>query len=144
MTNPREFPLTGYEKQALPYLGRVYKIVPGTGKVAVVQTDITGITRTVRRFNTNAGAWGTVSTTENGTALNISNVIFNTLQTDNGWWKDAIGYNFADSIPASSFPGLGKYIAVYELTPSSNSFAIFPLVLKPIEIVSLQGTQTEG
>src|SRR5215472_3354426 len=112
MTNARIFKLDGIEKTALPFLGRVYKSVAGTGKVLVVQSDITSISRTVRRFNTNAGGFGNVTTTENGGNVPVNPAIFNTLQTDNSWNKDAIGYNFADTVPAADFPGMGAYSIV--------------------------------
>lgn len=144
MTNPRFFPMTGYEQQALPFLGRVYKNVPGTGRSIVVQSDVASIACSVRRFNRVNGAWGGLTTTENALAVVVANSIFDTLQTDSSWNADAIGYNFAHTIPAAAFPGLGDYIAVYEFTPAGSNFSIFPLVLKPIQILSLQGVLTEG
>jgi hypothetical protein len=144
MTGPRYFPATGYEQQALPFLGRVYKNVPGTGKSPVVQSDLTSITLTVRRFNRVNGGWGGVTATETALAVTVSTSIFNTLQTDSTWWKDTIGYNFAHTIPAAAFPGLGDYIGVYTFTPSGTNFSIFPLILNPIKILSLQATLVEG
>ena len=143
MTNTRIFKLDGYEKTPLPILARIYKSVPGVGKVAIQQADLTGITRTVRRFGTVAGQFGNVTQPETCTALVIPSSIFNTLQTDNSWWKDGIGYNFADTIPAASFPGLGAYSIVYTFTPSGPSFSIFPFVVRA-NMVSLQGTLVEG
>lgn len=143
MTNARVFKLDGYEITPLPLLARIYKSVPGTGKVAVVQADITSINRIVKRFNTVAGGWGGVTTTDSGSAISIPAAIFNALQTANDWWKDTIGYNFADTIPAAKFPGMGAYSIVYTFTPASASFSIFPLVVKA-QMVSLQGTLVEG
>lgn len=143
MTNARVFKLEGYEQTALPILSRVYKSVPGTGKVAAQQADITSINRIVRRFNTVAGGWGGVTTTDSGTALTVAAAIFNALQTSNDWWKDTIGYNFADTVPAAKFPGMGAYSIVYTFTPASASFSIFPLVITA-RMISLQGTLVEG
>lgn len=144
MTNPRFFPMAGYEQQALPFLARVYKNVPGSGRTPVVQADITSITLTVRRFNRVNGGYGVITTTENGIAVVVSSAVYNTLQTDSSWNKDTIGYNFAHTIPAAAFPGLGDYAAVYTFTPAGSNFSIFPLVLQPIKIMSLQGTLVEG
>lgn len=143
MTNARKFRLTGFEQMALPVLGRVYKSVPGTGKVAVVQADITSISRTIRRFQTNNLSYGAVTTIETGTSITVANAIFNALQTDSTWWKDSIGYNFSDAPPAAKFPGLGVYEIVYQFTPASAGLAIFPLVIEA-SIVSLEGALAEG
>jgi hypothetical protein len=140
----RIFKLDGTEQMPLPFLCRVFKIVPGTGKVLIVQADVNSITRTVRRFNLNqAPSWGGVTLTENGTSVNVASAIFNTLQTDNAWWKDGQGYNFADTIPATSFPGLGAYSTVYTFTPAGGAFNTFELVIRH-NMVSLQGVLSEG
>lgn len=144
MTDPRFFPLTGYEQTALPFLGRAYKNVPGAGRSPVVKADIFAITLTVQRFNRVNGGWGGRTTTLNGSSVSVASSVFDALQTDSSWNKDAIGYNFAHTIPAGAFPGLGDYVAVYEFTPSGSNFSIFPLVLKPVTILSLQGTLVEG
>lgn len=143
MTNARIFKLDGYEKTALPLLARIYKAVPGTGKVPVLKADITSISRMVRRMNLNAGVFGNVTTPDTGSSVVVATAIFDTLQTDSTWWKDAIGYNFADTVPATMFPGLGAYSIVYTFTPASQSFAIFPFVVRA-NMVSLQGTLVEG
>lgn len=144
MTNPRFFPMQGYEQTPLPFLGRVYKNIPGTGKSIAQQADISLISLTVKRFNTVNGAWGGVTETESGLVVAVAGAVFNSLQTDSSWNQDAIGYNFAHTIPAAAFPGLGDYAAVYTFTPSGSNFSIFPLILKPITILSLQGVLSEG
>lgn len=144
MTNPRFFPITGYEQTPLPFLARIYKNTPGFGKMIVTQGDVSSIVLTVRRFNTVNGGWGGVTTTENSIAVPVATSLFNTIQVDSSWVQDAIGYNFAHTIPAAAFPGLGDYIGIYTFTPSGNNFSIFPLVLKPITILSLQGSLAEG
>lgn len=143
MTNARKFRIVGFEQMALPILGRIYKSVPGTGKVAVAQADVTSITRTIRRLTTNNLAFGAVTTIESGTSVVVASAIFNALQTDSTWWKDSIGYNFSDAPPASKFPGLGLYEIVYQFTPASAGLSMFPLVLEA-SIVSLEGALAEG
>jgi hypothetical protein len=144
MTDPRFFPLSGYEQTALPFLGRAYKNVPGAGKSIVTQADVAAISLKVQRFNRVNGAWGGLTTTVNGLAIPVATSVFNALQTDSSWNIDAIGYNFAHTIPATAFPGLGDYVAVYSFTPAGTNFSIFPLILKPITILSMQGTLVEG
>jgi hypothetical protein len=144
MTAARFFALTGYEQTALPFMARAYKIVPGTGKTPITQSDVSAIALTVRRFNTVNGGWGGLTTTQNGIAVSVSTSVFNSLQTDNGWNADAIGYNFAYTIPAAAFPGLGEYAALFTFTPAGSNFSIFPLIIKPVTILSLQGVLAEG
>lgn len=139
----RDFNLQTYEQTALPFLGRVYKLVPGTGKVPAVQLDIATIFRTVMRFSQVNGAFGIVTKTQNAVVVQVATAVFNSLQTDSAWNQDPIGYNFADTIPAVAFPGLGSYSAVYTFAPTGLSFSIFPLVLR-INCVSLESTLAEG
>lgn len=143
MTNARIWKLDCYEQTAFPILARIYKSVAGTGKVPVTQSDINSISRIIKRMSTVSGAWGNVTTPDAGSNLVVANSIFNTLQTDSSWWKDQIGYNFADTIPAAKFPGLGAYSIVYTFTPSGAGFSIFPFVIRA-NVVSLQGTLVEG
>lgn len=144
MTDARTFKLSGYEQTALPFLARVYKLVPGVGKSPIVRADIASIAVTVRRFPLTSGAWGQIATTLNAAAVTVSSAVFDSLQTDSAWTADALGYNFAHTIPASAFPGLGEYSAVYIFTPASGTISIFPLIIKPLTIVSLQGILPEG
>ena len=139
----RDFNLKAYEQNGLPFLGRAYKLVPGTGKVAIVQADITSITRTVKRFSTVNGAFGNITTPQSAVNVPVATAIFDTLKTDSAWNADTIGYNFADTIPAAAFPGLGAYSAVYTFTPAGTNFSVFPLILR-INVVSLESTLAEG
>lgn len=139
----RDFTLKAYEQTGLTFLGRAYKLVPGTGKVAIIQSDITAISRTVMRFSTVNGAFGVVTKTQTAVNVPVAGAVFNTLQTDSAWNQDTIGYNFADTIPAAAFPGMGQYSAVYTFTPSGGTFSIFPLVIR-INCVSLESTLAEG
>jgi hypothetical protein len=143
MIVPRDFNLKTYEQTALSFLGRAYKLVPGTGKVAIVQADIASIARTVMRFSTVSGAFGIVTKTQNAVNVPVAGAVFNTMQTDSAWSTDTIGYNFADTIPATAFPGMGQFSAVYTFTPSGSNFSIFPLILR-INCVSLESTLAEG
>lgn len=135
--------MDGVEQSPYILLGRVMKSVPGTGKVAIVQSDVNTITRYVRRMSTVNGAFGNVTQPDNGTNLTVASSIFNTLQTDNTWWKDATGYNFTDAIPATDFPGLGAYSIVYKFVPQGTAFSTFWLPIR-MNVASLQGVLAEG
>ena len=54
-------------------------------------------------------------------SLSVSAVIFDELQTDALWTKDAVGYNFKHALEVAedpAFPTAGRsYRIVYELTP---------------------------
>jgi hypothetical protein len=144
MTNARIFKLEAYEQMPLPLLGRIYKLVPGSGKSPIVQADIQSIALTVRRFNQVAGGWGGVTNTEAALNVPVIPAVFNSLQTDSAWSFDMLGYNFAHTIPAAAFPGLGVYSVVYVFTPVNGaSFSIFPLALVA-SALSLQGVFAEG
>jgi hypothetical protein len=144
MTNARIFKVDCYEQMPLPLLGRVYKLVPGSGKTPIVQADILSIALTVRRFNTVAGGWGAITNTESAINVPVNPAVFNALQTDSAWSFDTVGYNFAHTIPAGAFPGLGVYSCVYVFTPANGAnFSIFPLAMVA-NALSLQGIFAEG
>jgi hypothetical protein len=143
MIAPRIFKLDGIEQTALPILARIYKLVAGTGKTPITQSDLTSISRKIMRMNLNSGAFGNVSEPDTGTSITVATAVYNSLQTDTAWWKDTIGYNFADVVPAAKFPGLGAYSIVYTFTPSSPTVAVFPFIIR-CNVVSLQGTLSEG
>lgn len=51
----------------------------------------------------------------------FSSIIFDTLQTDVRWTKDATGYNFGHAVAAVAFPTRNrKYMVSYKFTPSSG------------------------
>jgi len=57
-------------------------------------------------------------------SLSVTEAIYDTLQTDAVWTRDAIGYNFKHILDVSThqaFPTAGRsYRIVYELTPTSG------------------------
>jgi len=57
-------------------------------------------------------------------SLSVAEAIYDTLQTDAVWTRDAIGYNFKHILDVSAhqaFPTAGRsYRIVYELTPTSG------------------------
>ena len=72
----------------------------GNGGTPVTQASLASIAYTVTDLNQ-----GTVIVT--GSALTISQVIFDTLQLAPVWTKDAVGYNFLAALPGSLFTNGG-------------------------------------
>lgn len=87
----------------------------GASASAIVQADISSISISVFDLDNSN------STAQAATALTVSSVVFNTLQTDARWTKDSTGYNFRYTIPASTFAtGEHNYLAEVKFTPASG------------------------
>jgi hypothetical protein len=69
-------------------------------------------------------------------ALDIEAVIFDSLQTDNGWTVDDVGYNFRHELDVSAdeaFSEAGRVYQVrYELTPVTGQKIVFRFQLRCI------------
>lgn len=97
-------------------------------KTAVTQASIASAAYTIYANPTNTSL-GSAVTGHDDVSLDVSSVIFDTLQTDDLWETDGIGYNFKHTPSASSnfpFPNRGsEYILEYQLTPASGEIIIF-------------------
>lgn len=102
------------EDSAVGVLMRVMK-----GASAATQSDfgIGTITYSVKDLTA-----GTMAITD--TALTVSTVIQNSLQTDAQWVQDTTGYNFTWNVPGTAFPTAGHVYAIQVrfLPASDNSF----------------------
>mgnify|MGYP000105578392 CR=1 FL=1 len=86
----------------------------GDDAANIQQSDISSIAYSVFDLSDTA----TVVTSG---SLTVSNVIFDTLQTDARWDADSTGYNFRWDIPASLFPTGGKdYRIEIAFTPTGG------------------------
>ena len=69
-------------------------------------------------------------------ALNVNDVVFDTLQTDDAWTVDAEGYNFRHELDVSAneaFPKAGAIYQVrYELLPVTGQKIVFRFKLRCI------------
>lgn len=91
--------------------------------VNITQADIDSITRSI--FDISAGGAGTEIGT--ATALVVTDVVFDDLQTGGPWSKDGIGYNFKERIAAAKFAtGEKTYRVEYAFVGSSGEK--FPVV----------------
>lgn len=100
------------EAQGFTALARVVK---GSG-AALVQADVSSVAR--RIFDPAS----TTPTTpiEGPTALTVSAVIFDTLQTDGYWTLDSTGYNFRDTYAGALLAEGGRtYRVEYTITTAS-------------------------
>ena len=91
----------------------------------ITQSDITTIKYSVFDVSDPGAA--------SNTGLNVSDVVFDTLQTDARWTKDSTGYNFRHDLPASALPeGDHVYRVEYKFTPASGEVfhVVFELATK--------------
>ena len=97
----------------------------------IVQADVSTITYTVSdATNNNAAVSG-----HSAASLTVSSVVFDTLQTGNGWSEDGTGYNFRHVVGPTALPtGGNQYI--YEAVVTLTSGNKFPIVVH-IEAVDL-------
>lgn len=102
--------VTIWEDTGLTVLARIL----GNDAVAITIPTISSITCEVMEILTEEQ----VAVVTIGT---ISAVVFNTLQTDDRWTEDTVGYNFRHTVPASAFPEPNKQYRVgYEFTPATG------------------------
>lgn len=110
MSAPLIVRATAFEDSGITCMARVY----GTGAALVTQSSVTSLTWAATNLKTSAVIVAP-------TALTVSTVIFDTLQTDAKWTADSTGYNFAHVIPASTFTTGGVRARVeYKVTPVSG------------------------
>jgi hypothetical protein len=78
----------------------------------------------------------TVVAGHEGAALDVGDVIFNSLQTGGLWTVDEVGYNFRHEIDISqdeAFPKAGtQYQVRYEITPASGQKTIVRFQIRVI------------
>lgn len=82
------------------------RVVNAAG-VLLVSSDVASVTRKVFRRGSDPN-----NTPIHTKVLVVANVIFDTLQTDGYWTRDAIGYNFRDYVPGQIFTQGGEWYSI--------------------------------
>lgn len=68
--------------------------------------------------------------------LTVANVVFDTLQTDARWTKDAIGYNFRHDVAASAMATGDRVVRCeYVFTPASGAAFILALNVHVLDLI---------
>lgn len=106
-----------YEDSGFSLMARIY----GQAATPITQSTISSVALKV---------FDVSSSTSVATATPVvATCIFDTLQTDAYWTKDATGYNFRYSTLASQVPNGGsRYRFEFTFTPTSG--AVFPVVFE--------------
>ena len=99
----------------------------------IVQADLSSIAYSV--FNTSLDPTDAGYTVVDGQSMTISSVIFDTLQTDNGWSVDTTGYNFKFTFDDDVFTN-GNTTYRVEVTMSQASTpdlkVVYDIYTKPV------------
>ena len=115
---------TIYEDTAITCMARIL----GDDAAAITQSDISSISLSVFKNASTTASSGP-------TALTVSDVIFDSYQTDARWTKDSTGYNFRYQIPAS-VPDTGDatYQCEFKFTPASQPVFFVVFLVDTVEV----------
>ena len=106
-----------YQNGGGDFLARVYRHDSYT---AAQQSEITSITCKVFDLDSDTPTTAIITP-----AITVSDVIFNSLQTDARWTVDSTGFNFRHELLATAFPtGQHRYRVEYKITPTDGA-AVF-------------------
>jgi len=118
---------SGWEDSSLTVMARIQ----GEDAANITQATIGSIAAKVFDLNDNNAQVGSTIN------LTVSSVVFDTLQTDARWTKDAVGYNFRHTVPASYFPtGDHVYRVEYKFSPSSGDPFFFVVEHTAVNVLS--------
>jgi len=98
--------------------------VVGAAGAVVTQADIASIKYSIYLLDDDDADSQTAVTGHSAVSLQVSAVIFDALQIDALWTKDAVGYNFKHLLDVAAHPAFAaagrSYRIVYELTPAAG------------------------
>lgn len=104
--------------------------VVGWDGTAIAQANLSAAEYSIYLLDDNDPDYRLAIEDHDEVSLTVSAVIFNALQTDSRWTKDATGYNFRHTIEIDenqAFTLAGrKYLVQYTLTPTTGQ----PIVLR--------------
>lgn len=114
--------------------GQLMARVVGDADAAITQADIASIIYSVSTLDPDDADAQEVVTGHDGVSLTVTDVVFDSLQTDSRWTVDTTGYNFRFEIDVSSneaFPVRGDvYLIRAELTPTSGQVIVVEWKIK--------------
>jgi hypothetical protein len=120
MADARDIHGTVFKNGSATLLARV---VGATG-TPVTQADIAAVKYSIYLLDEDDPDSQTAVTGHVAVPLSVSAVIFDALQTDSLWTKDAVGYNFKHVLDVAAHPAFAaagrSYRIVYELTPAAG------------------------
>jgi hypothetical protein len=98
--------------------------VVGMAGTPVAQSDVAAAKYSIYLLDEDDPDGQTPVTGHTNVSLAVSGVIFNSLQIDALWTKDAVGYNFKHVLEVGTQPAFAaagrSYRIVYELTPTAG------------------------
>ena len=111
---------TAFKNASVTLLARVV----GKDGENIVQADIASAEYSVYLLDDQDADGRTAVAGHTDVALNVNDLIFNTLQNDSRWTVDEIGYNFRHALDVSENQAFGiagrRFLVEFELTPSSG------------------------
>ena len=97
--------------------------VVGSDAQPIVQADVASAEYSLYRLDHQDADSRQAVTGHDGVSLTVSEVIFNSLQTDSLWTVDSTGYNFRHVLDVSAnqaFANVGSYLVEFQLTPGTG------------------------
>lgn len=132
MSTAQETYGTVFKQSSAVLLARIV----GADAEAIVQADVTAIRYSILKLRECQPDVSEAIAGHDDVALTVSEVVFDTLQTDDLWSADVVGYNFRHELDVSTdeaFPTAGvSYQVRYEVTPVSGQKIVFRFVLRAI------------
>jgi hypothetical protein len=96
--------------------------IVGQNGANVLQADLSAIQYTVYLLDDQDPDSRTAVANHTNVTLSVAEVIFDTLQTDDLWTVDTIGYNFRHVLDVSAHPAFAiagrRYLVEHQLTPT--------------------------
>lgn len=110
--------------------------IVGSDAEAIVQADVSTIRYSILKLNERAPDSTEAVDGHDDVLLTVSDVLFDTLQTDDLWSADVVGYNFRHELDVATneaFPTAGvSYQVRYVVTPASGQKIVFRFQLRAI------------
>jgi len=120
MAEAQDVPGTVFKNGSATFLARVV----GPDGMVVTPAAISAVAYSVFLLDDQDPDSQTAVTGHGDVALTVEDVLYDTLQRDNLWTKDTIGYNFKHVLDVSEHPAFAaagrSYRVLFSLTPTSG------------------------